>query len=46
MDKCDVLKDVQDAMNSINAGTLFHFALGPGQKVFPMSYSVKTENRI
>ena len=32
-------------MNSINAGTLFHFALGSGQKVFPMSYSVKTENR-
>ena len=32
-------------MHSINAGTSFDFALGPGQEVIPVSYSVKTENR-
>lgn len=44
---CDTLKDVQGTMNSINAGASFDFdfALGPGQEVFPVSYSVKTENR-
>lgn len=43
----NALKDVQGAMNSINAGASFEFALGAGQEVFPVeeTLELQCENR-